>query len=381
MFKSASNRRLLSAAVIASVSVATGCLDNTVDPEAVAAQVAAAAAITPEVVPPPMATYGAPGSNWQYDFHDDGTYLITRSERPGMDIDLSVSGSYQVTDAGFVSMAVDASSGIDAPGVGSAMWAVEVPDFVLVVSPVATSDDNFIAMVPGGECAVSDLSNNWITVRAQASGDATSAEGSYFGSMVYQQSAGFTSLTSQYALTTGNPDQGQRDLGIGYCSDGIVATATSDIYLGPQGSATARANVDDANEQTVFSLPKATIGSIVDFDGTYSGVISDDGADLDAKVAPVVVTCNSGICTGDVVSDVSAGTTAGEPFTVDLSGSINVPGSGLTTGQLQVGGSNGNMGCMVHADLDNNGGRMISCAGQSPTREYRLFNLILTSND
>ena len=381
MFKSTSNRRLLSAVVIASVSVATGCLDNTVDPEAVAAQVAAAGTVTPELVPPPMSTYGAPGSNWQYDFQDDATFLITRSERPGMDIDLSVSGTYQVTDAGFVSMAVDASSGIDAPGVGDVMWAVEVPDVVLVVSPVATSDDNFIAMVPGGECVSSDLGNNWITVRAQASGDATSAEGSYFGSMIYQQSAGFTSLTTQYALTTGNPDQGSLDLGNGYCDAGIVATATSDVYLGPQGSATVRANVDDASEQTVFSLPKATIGSIVDFDGSYSGVKSDDGASLDGKVVPVVVTCNAGICTGDVVSDVSTGTTGNEPFTVDLSGSINVPAIGLTTGQLQVGGSNGNMGCMLAANLDNNGSRMISCAGQSPTRDYRLFNLILTSND
>jgi len=381
MYKPASNRHLLPAVVIASVSVATGCLDNTVDPEAVAAQVAAAAAVQPVVVPPPMATYGAQGSNWQYDFNDDGTYLITRSERPGMDNDLSVSGAYQVTDAGFVSMDVGASSGIDAPDVGSAIWAVEVPDFALVVSPVATSDDNFIAMVPGGECAGNDLSNNWIAVRAQASGDATSAEGSYFGSMIYQQSANSTSLTSQYALTTGNPDQGSLDLGIGYCSDGIVETATSDIYLGSQDSATVRANVGDASEQTVFSLPKTTIGSIVDLDGSYSGVISDDGKDLDAKVSPVVVTCNAGICTGDVVSDVIAGTTAGEPFTVDLSGSINVPGSGLTTGQLQLGGSNGNVGCMVDADLDTNGSRVISCAGQSPTRDYRLFNLILISND
>jgi hypothetical protein len=380
MFNLASNRALLPVAMIASMFVTTACLDDAVDPAAIVAEIAANAEQT-VVITPPMSTYGAPGSNWQYDFHDDGTYSITRSDRPGMDSDLSVDGSYQLTAAGFVSMTVDASSGIDAPSVGSQLWAVEVTDFALMVAPVATSDDQLIPMVSGGQCPETDFSNNWVAVRAQASGDATSAEGSYFGSLTYQQSGGFTSLSSQYALTTGNPDQGSMDLGYGYCSDGIVETVTSDVYLGPEGSATVRANVDDASEQTMFSLPKSTIGSITDLDGSYAGVMSDDGADLNNKVSAVIVTCNSGICAGDVVTDVVTGTMAGEPFAVDLSGSINVPGTGLTTGQLQANGGDWNLGCMVDADLGGNGNRMISCAGQSPTREYRLFNLILVSND
>lgn len=381
MFKSASNRRLLPAVVIATVSFASGCLDNTVDPEAVAAQVAADAAVQPDVVQPPMSTYSAPGSNWQYDFHDNGTYAISRSDAPGLTNDLSVSGDYQTTNSGFVSMSVGSSSGTDAPSVDSQMWALEVPGFALVLSPVSTSDDRFLPMVSGGQCPGTDFSNNWITVRALPSADSTSASGSYFGSMSYRHTDGSTNLSTQFALTNGNPDQGEMALGNGYCRDGIVATSTSDIYLAVEGSATIRANVDDTVESMIFSLPKTTIGSISSFDGTYAGVLSDDGADLNNKVSPVIVTCNSGICSGDIVSDIDAGTMAGQPFVVDLSGSINVPGPGLTTGQLQLGGSNGNVGCMVDADLTGNGSRMISCAGQSPTRDYRLFNLILTSND
>ena len=375
MFNLASDRRLLPATV-AALLVAAGCGDETAE-----TTVNVTSAEAPVVAQEPMSSYSAPGSNWQYDLHDNGTYSITRSDFRGTTENLSVDGSYVATAAGFVTMTVDASTGTDAPGVNSQLWALEVPGFALMLSPVSTADDTFIPMVSGGNCPNTDFSNNWITVRAQASGDTTSPEGSYFGSLTYRFNDGATNLGSQFALTTGNPDQGAMSLGTGYCNDGVVSTATSDLYLGIEGSASIRANVDDANEQTVFSLPKATIGSIASLDGTYAGILSDDGADLNAKVSPVLVTCTSGLCTGDVVTDVETGALAGQAFVIALSGSINVPEIGLTTGEFQVNGGSTNLGCMVDANLDGNGNRMISCAGQSPTRNYRLLSLILASND
>jgi hypothetical protein len=375
MFNLASNRRLLPAA-IASLLIIAGC-----GSDSTTSAVDVTSAAEPVVAQVSMTSYSAPGSNWQYDFHDNGTYSITRSEFPGTANTLSVDGSYSATAAGFVSMTVDASAGTDAPGVDSQIWALEVPGFALLLSPVSTSDDKFISMVSGGECPNTDFSNNWITVRAQASGDSTSVEGSYFGSLSYRSNDGATSLGSQFALTTGNPDQGALSLGTGYCNDGLVSTATSDIYLAREGSASIRANVDDASEQTVFSLPKATIGSITSLDGTYAGILSDDGADLNAKVSPILVTCTSGLCTGDVVTNVDTGALAGQTFVIALSGSANVPAPGLTTGEFQVNGGSSNLACMVDANLDGNGNRVISCAGQSPTRDYRLLNLILASND
>ncbi len=380
MFNLAGNRPLLPAAMIAALFVTGACIDDTVDPAAVAAALAGNT-VEPDSVPPSMATYSAPGSNWQYDFYDDGTYSITRSDNPGMESNLSVDGGYQTTATGFVSMTVDSSTGTDAPSVGGQIWALEVPGYALVLSPVSTSEDNFIPMVVGNQCPGTDFNNNWITVRPQSDGDSTSADGSYFGSMSYRHTNGFTNLSTQFALTAGNPDQGTMELGTGYCRDGIVATASSDIYVAPEGSATIRANIDEANEQTIFALPKTTIGSIGSLDGSYAGVLSDDGADLANKVSPVLVTCNSGTCTGDIITDLAAGTLAGQPFVVDLSGSTNVPGQGLTTGQFQAGGGSSNLGCMVNIDYENNGQRMIGCAGQSPTMSYRLLNLILVSNN
>ena len=373
------NKNPLFAAVLATITVVTGCSDGT--DTATAADPAASVGST-AVVPPAMATYNAPGSNWEYQFTDNGSFALSRSDHPGMTADLSVSGSFQITAAGFVSMTVAASSGSDAPSVDSQIWALEIPDYALVLSPVSTSDDNFIPMVVGGQCPGSDFSNNWVTVRAQLSGDTTSADSGFFGSMSYQHTDGATSLLSQYALTSGNPDKGSMSLGNGYCREGVLGTATSDIYLAPEGSATVRANVDDIDsEQMIFSLPKKTIGSITGLDGSYVGLISDDGADTADKVLPIIVNCSSGTCTADVVIDVDAGTMAGQPFVVDLSGSINVPSPGLTTGQLFMNGGSTNVGCMVDENNDNVGNRMISCAGQSPTRDYRLFNMILMSND
>jgi len=299
-----------------------------------------------------------------------------------MDADLSVSGTYQVTAEGFLSLTIDASSGDDAPVRGGTAWALQIPNQALVLSPVSTADDHFVAMVNGGECPNTDLASNWINVRASLSADAQSPESSYFGSLDHSFADGSTVLTSRFALTTGNPAQGEYSLGNGFCRDGIINSPTSDIYLAPTGGTTVHVDAAAADGgMFVFALPRTTIGSINDLDGSYAGLLSDESAGFGEKVSPVVVTCNSGICSGDFVTDIDAGTLAAQPFTVDLSGTINEPAIGLTTGEISLGDSTSNIGCMVDPDTLGNGQRTISCAGQSPTRGYGLLNLVLTSND
>ena len=376
VFASKTSRVVTSIVALSALVFAAGCGEES-EPS-VAAQ--ATGSEVPQVTPP-MASYSGPGSNWEYDLNEDGTYQVLRSALPGMDSDLKVSGSYQST-GGFLSMTVDSSSGAEALTVGATAWALEIPGFALFLSPVSSSDDNIIPMVQGSDCPNTDLSNNWISVRANASADATSATGSYFGSLLYKFADGDTTLASQFALSGGNPDQGFASLGNGYCRDGVVKSASSDIYLSPTGGSTVHANAaDEDGGYFIFAQPKTTISSIAGLDGSYAGALSDDGAALGQKVSPVFVTCSNGICSGDFVTDVATGALAGQPFTLDLSGTINEPGQGLTTGQLLMNGTVGNVGCMVDENLSATGRRMISCAGQTPTRNYRLFNLILSSND
>ena len=84
---------------------------------------------------------------------------------------------------------------------------------------------------------------------------------------------------------------------------------------------------------------------------------------------------------GDLVTDVVTGVTAGQPFTLDLFGTSNDPGPGFITGSINISGVVGNIACMVDDNVRGTGQRMISCAGQSPTKSYEIVNLILASTD
>jgi len=369
---------LLPAALIAVMAVAAGCGEE----ETTTSTAAVADAPEAPVAVAPMSSYGGPGSNWAHDLFEDGTFQVTRSPAMGLANDLSVSGSYEVTAAGFLQMTVDASTGADAPAVGELLWAVEIPDQALFLSPASTSDDHMIPMVQGGQCANGDFGGNWINVRARLSGDATSPVGDYFGSINYTISDGATSLSASHALGGGFASQEASSLGNGYCRDGVIVTAESDIYVSASGSVVANAFASDEDGGFfVLAMPKKTTSSIAAFDGNYIGIASDDGETVEQKVRPVSVTCSGGICSGDYVTDVATGATAGQPFTVDLFGTINEPLHGFATGQLSADGATGNIACMVDDDVLGTGQRVISCAGQSPSRVYRLFNLILASTD
>ncbi|MDX1482547.1 MAG: hypothetical protein R3315_12765 [Woeseiaceae bacterium] len=362
------------AALAAALAVVAGCGDET-EPD-----------VTESAPEPPgpavISSYSGPGSNWSTELREDGSFAIARSPLAGAAADLSVSGTYTETAQGFLSMSIDASSGEDAPVRGNRIWAVEIPNYSMVLGPVSTSDDRFVAMVGGGVCPDTDISGNWINVRASLSSDALSAEGSYFGAFTYAISDNGTTLDSQFSLASGNPDQGTYDLGNGFCRGGIINSPSSDIYLATSGGSTAHvdAAADDGG-MMILALPRTTLGAIDDLDGSYAGMLSDSAGQPGARVFPVVVNCTGGLCSGDYVTDVETGATAGESFTVDLSGSLNVPGPGLVTGEFRAGGSSGNLGCMADPGMLAGGERMISCAGQSLTRGYALMNLVLTSND
>ncbi len=367
-------RWLLSCAIVATFSIVAGCGDEDTP--------ISASPPPPPVGPVPMTTYAGAGSNWNYDLFQDGTFALTRATAIGLANDLSVSGSFQTTAAGFLQMTIGAASGTDAPQAGTTVWAVEVPNYALLLSPISTSDDSMIPMIQGSQCPGTDLVNNWVNVRTRFNSDSTSANGSYFGSFNFTNGNGGTELINQFALAGGYADQGSASLGFGVCRDGIIRNPDAIVYLAGTGGAVAHVGPSDADGGfVVFALPKRTIASIDSLDGSYVGILSDNGESSNQKVSPVSITCASGICTGDEVTDVVTGATAGQPFTFDLFGTSNDPGQGFITGTLDIGGVVGNIACMVDDNVRGTGQRMMSCAGQSPTRSYQMVNLILASND
>ena len=367
-------RWLLSCALIATFSIVAGCGDEDAP--------ISASPPPPPVGPVPMSTYAGAGSNWNYDLFQDGTFSLTRATVIGLPSDLSVSGSYQTTAAGFLQMTVGAASGTDAPQVGATVWAIEVPDYALLLSPISTGDNQMIPMIQGSQCPGTDLANNWISVQPRASSDATSANGSYFGSFSYTNGNGGTQLISQFALADGFADQGTASLGFGVCRDGVISNPDAVVYLAGTGGAVANIGPSDADGGiVVFALPKSTVASIDSLDGSYIGIMADRGAFTSDIVSPVSISCTSGICIGDLVTDVVTGVTAGQPFILDLFGTSNDPGPGFITGSINISGVVGNIACMVDDNVRGTGQRMISCAGQSPTKSYEIVNLILASTD
>ncbi len=368
---------LMPAALIAAITLVASCGEE----ETTSAAAVADAPAGPVAVAP-MSSYGGPGSNWAYNLFEDGTFEVTRSAAMGLANDLTVSGSYEVTAAGFLQMTVESTNGDSAPATGEILWAVELSNGTALLSPTGTYSDQMIPMVQGGTCVDGDIGGNWITVRARPDGNATSPSGNYFGAFNYSNSTVTSTLSSGHALTDGFPAQESVSLGQGYCRNGVINTQNSDIYVATTGSAVANAFATDADGGFfVMASPKATIGSVAEFDGSYIGVASDDGIATNDKVTPVAVTCSSGICSVDRVTDINTGATAGQPYTLDLFGTMHEPSSGFATGQINVGGSVGNVACAINSNVDGTGQRTISCAGQSPTSGYRLFNLILSSAD
>ena len=369
---------LIPSLLVAVMAVTAGCGDETTETST------AAVADVPDVpiTAVPMSSYGGPGSNWAYDLFEDGTFEVTRSAAMGIANDLTVSGSYEVTAAGFLQMTVESTSGDGAPATGEILWAVQLSNGTAILSPTGTYSNQMIPMVKGGTCVDGDIGGNWITVRTRLDGNATSPSGNYFGAFNYSHSNVTSALSSGYALVDGFPAQESVSLGQGYCRDGVISTQNSDIYVAATGSVVANAFATDADGGFfVMASPKSTIGSVAEFDGSYIGVASDDGIPTSDKVTPVAVSCSSGICSVDRVTDMSTGATAGQPYTLDLFGTLNEPSTGFATGQIDVDGSVGNVACTINSNADGTGQRTIACAGQSPASGYRLFNLILASAD
>ena len=81
------------------------------------------------------------------------------------------------------------------------------------------------------------------------------------------------------------------------------------------------------------------------------------------------------------MDDVANNTVGTTQFTLDLFGTLNAPAVGFITGQVSSEGNTGNLACMVDADVLGTGQQMMSCVGQAPGNNTRMFNIILAANN
>ncbi len=122
--------------------------------------------------PPPTGAapvaYNGPGSKWDADLREDGSFRITRRADVNSAIDMTIDGNYVRSAAGFVLMTVDSATGQDAPAQGDTAWAIEAEGYALMLY---TQGDNFIPMIKSGVCPSADFNGNWVIRNTRGSPD------------------------------------------------------------------------------------------------------------------------------------------------------------------------------------------------------------------
>lgn len=335
--------------------------------------------------------YNGPGSKWDLELNVDGSFHI--DHRPSIDtaIDYTVDGTYTRHDSGFVTLAVTGGSGADAPAVGSEAWALEAPGYAFMLKPV--DSEQLIAMVTSGTCPTADFDANWVIVKHDTSGghaDASNVNRDFAGTFHYDSATGTPTLPVKKSLADGFPDVtgGGIDPGDVVCDSGIMNIPGAAMYLTANGGAIVHTDSgtpgDSADDSFIFGLGQKAITNISESDGDYAGMLFDDNMSDGSKLNSISLSCTSGTCIGNIVTDVKTGATSADSVTITLSNSVNDIGGtsadGFLTGTIDDGmGGTGNMVCMADPDAVGSGKKIVSCVGQSPGDTNQMFNVLFVS--
>ena len=186
--------------------------------------------------------YAGPGSRWDVRLNGDFTFSIERRATANTPVVLTVTGTYQELDSGFLQLVVSTAQGEDAPDAGQTAWAIEVPGYALFLKPDESPFGGFISMIEGGSCPEEDFSANWTVVRPALSSTADSSTVAHLGGFTYLSASQEVTIERRHSLTAIDGDLGEVDLGEGVCTDGVIATEHAMIYLTAAGGALIHTN-------------------------------------------------------------------------------------------------------------------------------------------
>lgn len=327
--------------------------------------------------------YSGPGSKWDISLNSlDSSFSIEVREDLQSPVHLTVDGTYQKLNSGFLRLDVVSASGTDAPTAGDQAWGLEVPGYALILQPIKTGSDQIVATISAGSCPTEDFSANWVIVKKSGSANADDIGRDFFGEFAYTASTESAVLPAKYALA--GPFtlvEGADALDGGSCADGIMQVEDAVMYLTDNGGAIVHTGVNAGNDYDssfIFALAQKAIGNKSNLNGNYAGVLFDESAPDGDKTRPVRLTCLDGNCMANEVLDVTSGQISLETVTISLSGAVDSPSAGFITGNITTGGV-GNIACMADINAVNSGRNIISCVGQSPGDNSKMFNVIFAS--
>ena len=331
--------------------------------------------------------YFGAGSRWDVSLDvDELDFTITHRDDAESEVDLTISGSYESLDSGFLLLTVEASEGDGGPEVGDKAFALEAPGYAFFLKPLGGTN-NLIPMINTGGCPTEDFDANWVMVKTSDEQDASGIESDYFGTFTWDYSENQGLLPAKYAIDDSFTLVGTNDsLPVSSCEDGVIVIGEGDnaaeMFLTSDGGAIVHTQVnlpDEAN--IIFALKQKEITDISNLDGDYAGFLFDDNMAVDEKIHFVSFSCSSGTCTGMLVVDVEENTTSTDSVTVTLDGTVDGVSDGLVTGTITSDSETGNLVCMADIDAVDSGRQLMSCVGQSPGDNSKMFNVILVSKE
>lgn len=330
-----------------------------------------------------VASYAGPGSKWDVVLNDDDTFEITRSESIDAAVGLTVNGTYSKLESGFLKLTVSSAEGENAPSAGDIAYALDVPNYAFFLKPLDAGSDQVIAMVKAGACPTEDVLANWVMVKSDGAAD--DANRDFFGTFSYDVSTDTPDLPSKYNLSAFGLVSGGGISGTGSCSDGIMSVEGAAMYLTDNGGAIVHLDNNTAGDETddnfVFALNQAALDNNVDTDGTYAGLLFDGSVGTDGeRISPVSMDCASLVCTAYIMDDVEANSRSEDSVLVSMT-TTNDPEPGMATGTINDGGASpGQLACALDATVSSGNGVVITCVGQSPGDNSKMFNVLFVKN-
>ena len=326
--------------------------------------------------------YNGPGSKWDISLNNDNTFEISRRDNSTSPVTFTVTGDWEDSPSGFTILSVGNVEGTGGPSVGDTAWLIDIPGYALLLEPLEENSDQFVPAVVAGNCPTNDLSANWVSLRKPDALAANNSVSSFFGTYSYNAGTGNSRLASQRTLTDGFADQGELNIGDVSCEDGLASISTTQMYVTNNGGAIAQTSTNNETQSNfIFALEQKAITNVNNFDGDYIGTMSDGSAAAGSQVFPASMSCTGGTCNGNQLSGPEEGATTSNPWTLELSGTVDNLSPGLITGTLSSDDSsnNGNVACMIDTDVLDSGVKLISCVAQSPSDNGEIFNVVFKS--
>lgn len=327
----------------------------------------------------PTFSYQGSGSEWDWSLNKDGSFSAKE-----LTTNVSIYGTYERLESGFVKMTVEAASGPEAPKQGDEAYALEVPGVALLVKPVLSFEDEIITLVASGTCPDQDFTGNWIFTQYNPNINLNRNDHDAFGTFQWNNDESYGILPSKYSLA------GYTHLGAnlspmsGICDKGVITIQDREdavkMYLTAMGGALVK--MEDSGEG-VLAMPAQKIESQKLFAGKYAGLLFNDSitertqkivvleAEINAEGSSVTVKSLSNLSPIEYDNKILGKSSIDE---------INSPSNGFIkvtiTGQD---GKTGKAACMAGINVKETGKNVVFCIGQAPGENSKAFNLLLVS--